>query len=85
MDDGLAEKLFNAFWDPLVARGWPRPCAWDELHQTQRDAWEGVAAAARMDAASKINAEVEMLRAANQAWQTRDEEWRRTFERFDKP
>ena len=69
MDDGLAEMLFNAFWDPLVARGWPKPCAWQELHETQRDAWQQVAIAAREDATSKQNAELEMLRDANAAWQ----------------
>jgi hypothetical protein len=49
MGDDLAKQLFDAFWDPLVARGWPRPCAWNELHETQRAAWEGVATEARRE------------------------------------
>lgn len=74
MDDGLAEKLFNAFWASVCAHGWPKPCTWFELHETQREAWQQVAIAARADAASKIHDEVEMLRAANDAWQRENSE-----------
>lgn len=69
MDDGLAEKLFNAFWHSVVAWGWPRPASWTDLHETQREAWQQVAIAARADAQAKLDAECEMLRAANDAWQ----------------
>jgi hypothetical protein len=47
MDDGLAEKLFKAFWSNICARGWPQPVKWNELHETQREAWEAAAIAAR--------------------------------------
>lgn len=73
MDDGLAEKLFNAFWDPIVARGWPKPCAWSDLHDTQREAWEQVAIAARGIFAGKVNAEVEMLHGAIDGWRSENE------------
>lgn len=46
----LAEKLFHAFWDPLVQTGCPMPNTWDKLHETQRKAWRCVAATARADA-----------------------------------
>lgn len=69
MNDGLAEKLFDAFWAGVCAHGWPKPMAWSELHQTQRDAWEQVAIAAREDFARCLNVELEMLRGANEAWQ----------------
>jgi hypothetical protein len=76
MDDGLAEKLYNAFWDPLVERGWPKPCGWAALHTSQREAWEQVAIAARAHAAAQVNDEIVMLRGANDAWQRVNDELR---------
>lgn len=69
MNDGLAEQLFNAFWDPLVERGWPKPSPWADLHPTQREAWEQVAVAARAEFAKRDAGEIQMLRDANAAWQ----------------
>lgn len=70
MDDGLAEKLFEAFYFPVV------PVAWKDLPDSQREAWESVAVAARAEAAAKVDGTVTMLREANAAWQRENGELR---------
>lgn len=69
MDDGLAERLFNAFWKPIVDAGYPPPVTWAALGDAQRMAWQAAAVAARTEFADRVDAEVEMLRGANAAWQ----------------
>lgn len=68
MDDGLAEKLFNAFWAPIVAAGYPPPAKWDELGDAPRIAWQAAAAEARRIHASQVEARVEMLEGAIEGW-----------------
>lgn len=69
MDDGLAEKLFYAFWKPIVDAGYPPPAKWDDLGDAQRTAWQAAAVAARGGMNAQIEMRTEMLEGANAAWQ----------------
>lgn len=69
MDDGLAERLFNAFWAPIVAAGYPPPAKWSELGEAQQLAWQAAATAARGEMKAQIALRTEMLQGANAAWQ----------------
>ncbi len=80
MGDNLAELLYTA-WRSAQDDPSAHP-SWGNVEATVRGAWEAVATAARRDAASKVNDEVQMLRDANAAWQRRDAEMRK---RWDQP
>jgi hypothetical protein len=76
MDDGLAEKLFDAFWASCAGGDFVRLGPWSALRDEQREAWQAVAAMARREAEANEDAEIKMLREANAAWQRLDEEAR---------
>ena len=76
MDDGLAEKLFNAYRASLVANVLLKPFELNEMNEVEREPWQAAAVAARQDASERDRAEIEMLRGANAGWQREGEKRR---------
>lgn len=61
MDDGLAERMFEAFWKPIVDAGYPPPAKWNELGEAQHLGWQAAATAARREMNATIAMRTEML------------------------